>query len=81
MSVLWQLTEIFLLGSCAHSMAKNSVGFTEGLSYSRVTYLASLLITSYMVLFTFISLNICLPQHELYLFLTGGGCNIAVQLL
>lgn len=41
MSVLWQLIEIFLLSSCAHSMAKNSVGFTEGLSYSRVTYLAS----------------------------------------
>lgn len=81
MSVLWQLIEIFLLGSCAHSRTKNNVGFTEGLSYSRVTYLASLLITSYMVLFTFINLNICLPQHELYLFLSGGGCNIAVELL
>lgn len=81
MSVLWELIEIFLLGSCAISMAKNNVGCTEGLSYSRVTYRASLLITSYMVLFTFINLNICLPQHELYLFLTGGGCNIAVELM
>ena len=52
----------------------NNVVFTEGLSYSRVTYLACLVITSYMVLFTFINLNICLPQHQLYLFLTGGGC-------
>lgn len=81
MSVVWELIEIFLLSSCALSRAENNVGFTEGLGYSWVTYLASLLITSYMVLFTVINPNICLPQHELYLFLTGGGCNIAVELM
>lgn len=61
-------------GSCSFSRGLHNAGFTEGLSYSRVTYLTCLVIASYMVLFTFISLNTCLPQNELYLFLTEGGC-------